>query len=374
MNFNILIFIGIMIMTWVLVIISLSLTPFYTRKSVAFGVSIPESEFNNEFFKKLRYRYLLTSLICGIVLGAGSLLMQIWFDINISVMIQTGALFLYIAIDFVLYIVLYFRVRKFKENSNWEITKTVMATLTTQKDKKRPLNPLWFLSYVLIIVATAIIGFIRYPSLPDQIPMHYNMVGQVDRYAAKSIGNILLLPIIQIIMAAIFIGVYYSIMLAKRQSSGGDTEEGFRKNHSFRIITSKLMFLIGLATILLFSIIEFSILGLIGTGFSFIAPIVFLVVVFVVIIFLVIKVGQGGSRIGGNKSSKTAVDNKCAADDDNHWILGGIYNNKDDPSIFVEKRFGLGFTINVGNPVGRIILIVTFALICGLMALPLILH
>jgi uncharacterized membrane protein len=34
-----------------------------------------------------------------------------------------------------------------------------------------------------------------------------------------------------------------------------------------------------------------------------------------------------------------------------------FYFNKNDPSIFVEKRFGVGWTINFAHPIGLLILL-----------------
>ncbi|MDJ0842333.1 MAG: DUF5808 domain-containing protein [Acidobacteriota bacterium] len=36
--------------------------------------------------------------------------------------------------------------------------------------------------------------------------------------------------------------------------------------------------------------------------------------------------------------------------DDRYWRMGSIYNNPDDGALWVEKRFGLGYTINMGRP------------------------
>ncbi len=35
--------------------------------------------------------------------------------------------------------------------------------------------------------------------------------------------------------------------------------------------------------------------------------------------------------------------------DNRNWKYGLFYVNRDDPSIFVHKRFGLGYTLNFGN-------------------------
>jgi uncharacterized membrane protein len=49
-------------------------------------------------------------------------------------------------------------------------------------------------------------------------------------------------------------------------------------------------------------------------------------------------------------------------DDDRYWIGGVFYNNPDDPAMFVPKRFGFGWTVNFGNPWGKLFLIATLLL------------
>ncbi|MEE6208540.1 MAG: DUF5808 domain-containing protein, partial [Alphaproteobacteria bacterium] len=42
-------------------------------------------------------------------------------------------------------------------------------------------------------------------------------------------------------------------------------------------------------------------------------------------------------------------------DDDDHWILGMFYYNPNDRKLNVDKRVGVGMTINMAHPVGKII-------------------
>ncbi len=49
-------------------------------------------------------------------------------------------------------------------------------------------------------------------------------------------------------------------------------------------------------------------------------------------------------------------------DDDRYWYGGIFYNNPDDPDAFVPKRYGLGWTINVGHPLGKFVMIVILLL------------
>jgi len=36
--------------------------------------------------------------------------------------------------------------------------------------------------------------------------------------------------------------------------------------------------------------------------------------------------------------------------EDRHWKAGFLYVNSSDPALFVEKRFGIGYTLNFGRP------------------------
>jgi uncharacterized membrane protein len=42
---------------------------------------------------------------------------------------------------------------------------------------------------------------------------------------------------------------------------------------------------------------------------------------------------------------------------DSGWILGKLYFNRADPALFVEKRMGLGYTLNLGNPFSWLVMI-----------------
>jgi uncharacterized membrane protein len=44
-------------------------------------------------------------------------------------------------------------------------------------------------------------------------------------------------------------------------------------------------------------------------------------------------------------------------DDDRYWYGGVFYNNPDNPTLFVPKRFGLGWTMNFGHPRAKLVLL-----------------
>jgi uncharacterized membrane protein len=77
-----------------------------------------------------------------------------------------------------------------------------------------------------------------------------------------------------------------------------------------------------------------------------------LALIFALVVILVLaRLGQGGSRLASAQKSSTAsgppVGDRIA---DCYWKLGVFYFNPDDSAIFVEKRFGLGYSMNFARP------------------------
>ena len=62
--------------------------------------------------------------------------------------------------------------------------------------------------------------------------------------------------------------------------------------------------------------------------------------------------GQAGSRL----FRRMQGDDYLPDDDDEHWKLGIFYVNRDDPSVFLPERFGIGWTINFGRPAAWILI------------------
>jgi uncharacterized membrane protein len=105
-----------------------------------------------------------------------------------------------------------------------------------------------------------------------------------------------------------------------------------------------------------------------------ISPVLALVVVTMVISF---TTGQGGSNVRIMDKQNTKIDAepvKDTADDDKYWKGGVIYVNRDDGRIMVPKRFGVGSTFNMGNPVGLAIFAIIITIPAVIIISLLVLH
>jgi uncharacterized membrane protein len=75
--------------------------------------------------------------------------------------------------------------------------------------------------------------------------------------------------------------------------------------------------------------------------------------------------GQGGA-LRETGSIESPLTNGLA--DNAHWVLGMFYVDRNDPSIVVEKRFGIGYTLNYGNRTAIMMVAGFLALSLGLAA------
>jgi len=85
-----------------------------------------------------------------------------------------------------------------------------------------------------------------------------------------------------------------------------------------------------------------------------------------VAVVLVLALPAPRSRRKANMPADRPLTGDVFRDDDRYWYGGVFYNNPDDPAVFVPKRFGLGWTVNFGNPRGKLFMI-------GILLLPLVL-
>ena len=130
---------------------------------------------------------------------------------------------------------------------------------------------------------------------------------------------------------------------------------------AFRKYSSWLLFVVTISLTVLMGYLQLTILAteIMSSGVTLGFTIGFLIVILGSVFYYTVKVGQSGTRIPV-EAQDINQEGQMDIDDDRYWKLGLIYVNKDDPSILVEKRFGIGWTVNMGHRVSWIGLIVFF--------------
>lgn len=222
----------------------------------------------------------------------------------------------------------------------------------------KTISTAWYLLYLVPIVITVFAAVLKYPSLPGQVPVHFNFVGEADRYASKSIRVVAMMPLLQFLIGLLFGGMNLGIRISGPQRNS-------KRTQAFQRMMSIALFVIGLLLMVMFACLQLTMLSIINQKVMQVLPFIFLAAIVAICVYLVAVAGQGGSRL---KKGDNAPIHK--EDDDRDWLFGFLYCNKNDPALFVEKRFGIGYTINFGNPKGFLAIAVLVVFILAITGLP----
>ncbi len=332
----------------------IAFTPYMTRKTENFGVSIPESLYYRKDFKAMRKKYAFIVLIVLAVISGLLILLTFFVASQTLYIIYIVSLFLYLISGFVIYLPFHRKMKAIKQAEHWQSQKQQTLVVDTGfRMEKLTVSLGWFIIPFLICVGTWLITFLLYDQAPNQIPIHTDFAGNIT-YDDKTVGTLLMMPGLQLVLLIIFIFVHYIMKVSKQQVNAENPAVSKQQNILFRRRWSVFMLITGTLTIILFLFIQLTFIYPSLIKYEDIAIFSIVGIILIGTIVLSIITGQGGSRIKVNKQiDKTVMDR----DDDQFWKLGQFYFNKEDPSIFIEKRFGVGWTNNWAHPLSWILIL-----------------
>lgn len=360
----------------VLIFLIQVLTPRLTRKEIYFGIRIPKNQLESEKLKNIYKKYVTNNIIVSIpyiiIVFALCYYFNAYFEILNVVLILV-----YLIISFFVYFIANKEVKKVKNELNWGKTKKSVVVIDTnftkEKNKSMLVSPWWFLIPLFMIVINLYIGYRVYHNLPDIVPTHFDFAGEANGWTPKSYKLIIQMPAVQLFMTIIMFFSYKIIGWSKQQISASDPKASKERNKIFRYRWSAYMILMAIGINILFTVGNLSILQVIKMSAKTSMIVIFTITMLIIVssIVMSVKTGQGGSKI---KVESMDEENEKVQDrdDDKYWKLANsIYVNKDDPAIFVEKRFGIGWTMNFGNTKS---IIITLVFIILIIALPILIH
>lgn len=340
--------------------------PYWTRKTESFGVSIPEEAYNDASIIAMRKQYVFITSLLSLIVAGLFLIIGVSYgrtESFIGVLVAIHISIYYIG-SFLIYLLFHRRMKQLKANEHWSKKKSQMVVIHTKfRDHKLTFSNLWFIIALLLTIATVVITFQHYDKIPDRIPIQFNFSGEVTKWTTKSPRSVLFMPMMQVYITLLFLFVNIVISKAKQQISSENPEESIRKNIIFRRRWSGYLIITGNVLAGMFSLIQCSYIYSINETVVTTIPIVISIGLIIGALILSITTGQGGSRVKTSTTSNTDV---ISRDDDRYWKLGIFYFNRNDPAIFLEKRFGVGWTNNWAHPLSWLFILVIVALAIGL--------
>ena len=189
----------------------------------------------------------------------------------------------------------------------------------------------WALLCLALGVVAVVVAVARFADLPDPYPTHFGLGGRADRFSPRSWGAVL---------SPVVVGQLSGLVVTAMTLALPD------RAARLRTPLAALGCAIG-GGIALMSIQQYLAADGTPAAWGFWA---FLVLVLATTVWLVVV------------SLRVARTELADSPDRDHWRLGGlVYVNAEDPDVFVSKAVGLGTTLNLGRPMGWIVLALVLA-------------
>ncbi|MBF6590396.1 MAG: DUF1648 domain-containing protein [Ktedonobacterales bacterium] len=214
-----------------------------------------------------------------------------------------------------------------------------------------------------IIGATVAYLATTYPAAPAIIAIHFNAAGQPNGYATKTIGTYFSLVWTQIGMELGITAI--ALLIARSKAQPENSANEIYRRRGLRYLYAVKMLTIALLGALAAWIAHAALGRATLSPWLLPATLGFVLVVVGLGVVVALRTGQGGAQLAGAGPTDRM--------DDRYWKGGVIYANRDDPAIFVERRYGFGWTLNVANPRAWLAIVGIVALLVPLPLLPLLL-
>lgn len=332
-----------------------SAIPYLVKRTIVFGVSIPEGHLKDEKLVSYKKRYSLTVFCLSLATLALYFLWAIYVHpaegklVLLGTAIQFGILFISMALYF------YFHARTIqrKKAQKWgDNVKQIKIVDLSIRSRDEMLS--WYVYLLPMLITIGVIGYTvtQYSLLPEQIPTHWGPNGKPDSWTTKTPFSSIQLSLILLTMQVMFLGINEMTKRSGIKLSATSTEASRVRQLTLRKYSSWFMFIVMVVTTMLFTFLQFTTIheGVVGDAIILSVPFLFIILVLIGTIIFALKVGKADEKIVSHPEDTISDFNE-----DQYWVGGLFYFNKNDPSIFVEKRFGVGWTLNFANPKGYLI-------------------
>ncbi len=338
-----------------LVLVLALVLPSISSPTVPFGVRVPATHTNDPTVVRqvrvYRWRVLVGDVVAAAACVAGYALTGETLLLPLTVLVLLG-------IWYGCFFLAHHEVRAAKAAGGWfEGVRQGIAVDTALRTDPPRFPWLWLAPALIIVVATAVIGVLWYPSMPEVLAVHYTAKGTPNRLATKSVGTAFSLLFVQIGVSALLTGIAAGIFFRSRADlDPAHPVSSARWHRRYLVLGTKA--LLGLLAMIDLGMLGSSLLMWTGTV-TRLAPLVVVIPILAGVAVAVVVLARN-NRERDEGEQDTGLTHR---DDDKYWRGGLFYVNREDHTLFVPRRFGVGWTLNFGNPATAMLLVAIVALI-----------
>lgn len=339
--------------------IVLAVTPWIMSKGELFSVSVPAVATGDPEVRSLKRAYSMWILALTAALTACIGYALVATDPNMAVLAGCAATIVLVLASYLSMLHFRGKVQSLKLARGWKATSQEHAAMLGGADVPRPVSLRWELLNLLPIAASLLVALLGYDAAPDLIPVHQGFDGVVNGWAEKSVQTMLMPVVLQLAIAGTTAFCHAMILRSKRPVDPRLPASSAVAYGAYARAWSAWCVGMGVAINASVVALEASLVGWVSLGFAGAAITLATLAMLVPCIVLAVRYGQNGTRLLDRLPEGAAL----CADDDEHWRGGVFYANREDPAVVVPRRFGIGWTLNMGRPAGWLI-VAAFLAIC----------
>jgi len=305
-----------------------ALTPKWTRPDLYFAVTVQtDFAFTPEARRILRQYWLEVALHTIIALGLASLV-----GLNTGRAVPVALVWEIIGFSWAI-------ARAHRAASKYQSAPDpVREVMLSARPRKLPGGWLLALGPFVILAASSIYAAVAWDRLPARIAVHWGVRG-ADRWVDKTPLNVAgLLALSASACVGFLLLSYGTLHWSRRISVTGEraqSESLFRNGALWLMLVLQYMVVVPVVILAFWP----------ETPAVWLWPMLTIAVIGIGLLML-IRMGQGGSRVAQAVGHGRPIGDHTP---DSAWKWGQFYYNPSDPALIVEKRFGLGYTLNFGN-------------------------
>jgi len=315
--------------------------PSIASPTVPFGVRVPAQRADDPTVVRQTRAYRRRVLIGGII--AAGICVAIYGVTGETLLLPLTVLAL-VSVWYGCFFLANHEIRAAKAAGSWYEGLRQGIAVDTELRTDPPRFPwLWLAPALIVTAATAVIGVILYPSMPAILAVHYDAKGVPNREAAKSVGAAFSLVFVQIGVTALLAGIAAAIFRTRPDIDPAHPLGSARWHRQYMLLGARA--LLGLVAVIDLAMLGSSLLMWTGTVTPWAPLVVVLPILAAVLVAVVVVSRNNRERDGGEED--TGLTHR---DDDKLWRGGMFYVNREDRALMVARRFGVGWTLNFGNP------------------------
>ncbi len=325
----------------------LSLQSYLGLRTVLFGIVLPAESLQDPAVRAIRRNYAVLTGGCAFVIGAGACWLWLRHQPARGLLIWTAAILLsIIASGFTMWISRR-SAQRLKAARGWEIIvqRKRAASLAAGWKHSAVLSPWWYSANAAVMALCIFFAVARWDAIPQWLILGNFLFN-------KSVWVVFILNMVQALNITVFLCYHVLISRVRTSLDPEDREGSLKKQLKHKRIHSILAWGASLLMVIFYGVAQ----GIALYGWKgdllMLSGILLCAALFSVLfgVMLYLRI-QGIDQIKDVPSME-----------ERHWKWLGIYVNPEDPALIVPNINGFGWTINMANRRGILIVAATLAI------------